>query len=67
MKRSPKVYATLRRHYTETELKHLGFRAEGALMVKRGGCRVVLATASASPNSLDSWRVTPLVRHALNA
>lgn len=60
--KSRKIYSTLRRRFCTAELRRLGFRHElssGSGMVKRGGGRTLLATAS----SLDgqSWRVTPCV------
>jgi len=63
MARTSKIYATLRRRFCTTELRRLGFSIVGGEMVKRGACRVHLATAS----SLDgeTWRVTPLARQWL--
>ncbi len=55
-----RIYATLKRRFSATELRQLGFRPEGTKMVKRGGCRTILATASGGP---ESFRVTPLVRY----
>ncbi|MDD2741273.1 MAG: hypothetical protein PHV02_03310 [Rhodocyclaceae bacterium] len=54
--RSEKIYATTRRRFSEAELRMLRFRPEGSGWIKRGACRVVLATAGAD------GRVTPLVR-----
>ncbi|QXE07369.1 hypothetical protein BJG93_36605 (plasmid) [Paraburkholderia sprentiae WSM5005] len=56
-----KIYATLRKRYCTEALKSMGFTRDGSMLVKRGACRKVYATAS----SLDGyfWRVTPLVRH----
>jgi len=51
-----RIYSTLRRRFSETELIRLGFRHEGSLMVKRGACRALLAEASLSGKA---WRVTP--------
>lgn len=61
MRRYQPIYATLKRRFSRQELIRLGFRDDGSQMVKRGACRSLLATATAS--SGDSWRVTPLVRH----
>lgn len=55
-----RIYSTLRRRFSETELIRLGFRHEGSLMVKRGACRALLAEASLSGKA---WRVTPYVRY----
>ena len=55
------IYATLKRRFSETALRGLGFRPEGSQMVKRGGCRVELASATSDNDA--SWRVTPLVRY----
>lgn len=55
-----KVYATTKKRYAERELMQMGFRREGSLMIKRGGCRFVLAEASGAN---DSFRVTPYVRN----
>lgn len=60
MPSSPRIYATTRRRFSCVELVRLGFRQEGSVWVKRGGCRQVLATASGTG---ESFRVTPLARH----
>lgn len=62
MSGNKKIYSTLRRRFCTAELRRLGFRHDsrsGSAMVKRGGGRTLLATAT----SLDgqSWRVTPCV------
>ena len=57
----PKIYATLKKRYSVLELRRLGFRSDGSRMVKLGGCRVELATASSMDG--NSWRVTPMVKN----
>lgn len=64
MRKQQKIYSTLPRRFCKAELQRLGFRHDsmsGSEMVKRGGGRAPMATAS----SIDglSWRVTPLCRH----
>jgi hypothetical protein len=60
MRKQPRIYSTLRRRFSETELIRLGFRHEGGLLVKRGACRALLAEASKSGGS---WRVTPYAKY----
>jgi hypothetical protein len=60
MPSTPRIYATTRRRFSSSELVRLGFRQEGSVWVKRGGCRQMLATASGTG---DSFRVTPYARH----
>lgn len=55
----PRIYATTKKRYSETELRQMGFRQEGSEWVKRGACRLVLATATGLNGS---YRVTPPVR-----
>lgn len=59
--RTLKFYCTLRKRYTTEALLALRFVRDGSRMVRRGACRVDLASAT----SLDGvwWRVTPLERH----
>lgn len=58
--RAPKVYATLKGHFTTAALRALRFVPDGSRMVKRGAFRRVMAEAT----SLDGqmWRVRPLER-----
>lgn len=61
MKKTPRIYTTLRRRFTTEALRQLGFVDDGSRMVKRGACRTEKATAT----SLDGtwWLVTPLERY----
>ena len=60
--KAPKVYATLRTCFPIEELQRLGFRWINRELVKRGGCRAVLAKAHARGRA-GFFEVTPLVRH----
>lgn len=60
-RRQPKIYATVRRHFSMEQLRRMGFQQSSEHgMVKMGMCRIVLAVASTADNRL--WRVTPMVR-----